>query len=66
MTKRQINNGTQHTAISLRGIFYCLFISVLSLDIQLTRRRLESHQPVVIGDPINKNEVRIPLIGCHW
>jgi hypothetical protein len=61
MTKRQINNGTQHTAISLRGICYCLFISVLSLEIQLTRRRQGSHLPVVIGDPINKEEERIPF-----
>jgi hypothetical protein len=38
----------------------------LSLKIQLNKRRLGCHQPVGIGDPINKKEVRIPLTGCHW
>ena len=37
MTKRQINNGTQHTAIPLRGIFVCLFIYVLFLEIQFNK-----------------------------
>jgi hypothetical protein len=38
----------------------------LSLEIKLTKRRLGSHYSVVVGDPINKKEVRIPLTGCHW
>jgi hypothetical protein len=37
-----------------------------SLEIQSKQRRLGSHYLVVIGDPINKKEVRIPLTGCHW
>jgi hypothetical protein len=38
----------------------------LSFEIQLTKRRVGSHFSVVIPDPINKKEVRIPFTGCHW
>jgi hypothetical protein len=31
------------------------------LEIQLTKRSFAYHYLVVIGDPINKKEVRIPL-----
>ena len=33
----------------------------MSLEIQLTKRRLGSDKPVVVRDPINKKEIRITL-----
>ena len=39
MTKRQIN-GTQHTAISLRGIFYYLFISDIDLGDSINKKEV--------------------------
>jgi hypothetical protein len=35
------------------------------LEIQIKKRRFASHKPVVVGDPIDKKEIRIPLTGCH-
>jgi hypothetical protein len=36
------------------------------LEIQLTKKRSGSDKPVVVRDPINKKEKKIPLTGCHW
>ena len=59
MTKRQINNGTQHTAILF--VYICIV-----LGDPINKKEVGISLNIAIGDPINKKEVTIPLTGCHW